>query len=202
MPIMIAAAAFEQVWKMAESAMKTTINLLISSAISILKISLKITIIYAIVYFAADQVYPGPEDGFTTILPPLLGQIGHENADAKTMSVMNAFKKKKKVSLSDGQMDKDKFVSCFKTQRSMIEARYPGAFDFMDDGFDFLLFMIGIWFLYFWVISPKVDELLGTDKETKETFDYGQWVKDFGKTVYNAPVNVYTKVRDKIKENK
>ena len=202
MPLMIAAAAFEQVWGLAKDVMNKAIDLLINAAITILKISLKITIIYAIVYFAADQVYPAPEDGFTTILPPLLGQMGKENADAKTMSVMNAFSTCEKVALKDGQMDKDKFASCFKTQRNLIEARYPGAFDFMDDGFDFLLFMIGIWFLYFWIVSPKVDKLIGADKENKETFDYGQWIKDFGKTAYNAPVNIYMKIRDKMKENK
>ena len=180
--------------------MNNAIKTLIQSAITILKISLKITIIYGVVFLAADLTYPGPEDGFTTILPPLFGQADKKNADAKTMSVMNVFSTCEKVSLIDGEMDKDKFVTCFKTQRSMVEASYPGAFDFMDDGFDFLMFMIGIFFLYFWVISPKVDKVLGTGKIDKETFDYGQWVKDFGKATYNAPVKAYMTIRDKIKE--
>ena len=63
-----------------------------------------------------------------------------------------------------------------------------------------MLFMIGVWFLYFWVVSPKVDELLNASKEEKGKFDYGQWIKDFGTTVYNAPGKIVNAVRDKMKE--
>ena len=174
--------------------------MLINSAIDILKISLKIVIIYAVVYFAADKYYPGPEDGFTTILPPLISNTQTQNMDAKTMSVMNAFSTCERVALIDGEMDKEKFTTCFKTQRSIIEQRYPGAFNFMDDGFDFLLFMIGVFILYFWIVSPQIDKLLGS--EGKESFDYGKWVKDFGKTAYNAPVTIYNKVRETMDKGK
>lgn len=202
-PLIIAAAAFEQVWGLAKNVMNSGINILITSAISILKISLKITIIYAIVYFAADKYFPGPEDGFTTILPPLLtSQITTENSDAKTMSVMNVFSTCEKVALKDGAMDKRQFLSCFKTQRNLVSAKYPDAFDFMDDGFSFLLFMIGVFFLYFWVVSPKVDAMLGTGKVDNETFDYGSRIKELGKTAYNAPVKYYTKIHDNLKEDK
>ena len=200
MPLLIAAAAFEQVWGLAKGLLNSGIQMLINSAISILKISLKIVIIYAVVYFAADEFYPGPEDGFTTILPPLISDIKVQNTDAQTMSVMNVFSTCEKVSLIDGEMDKEKFTACFKTQKSLVEKRYPGAFDFMDDGFDFLLFMMGVFFLYFWVVSPKIDELLGS--EGKESFDYGQWIKDFGKTAYNAPVTIYEKVRKNMEDKK
>jgi hypothetical protein len=91
MPFMIAAAAFEQVWSLAKKVMGSAIDMLVNSALSILKISLKITIIYAIVYFAADTFYPKPADGFTSILPPLLGQITPTNQDAQTMSVISVF---------------------------------------------------------------------------------------------------------------
>lgn len=200
MPFFIAAAAFEEVWKLAKGVMNSAITMLINSAVSILKICLKITIIYAIVYFAADSFYPSPADGFTSVLPPLLGKITPENPDAKTMSVMNAFSECEKVSLVDGEMNKDKFKSCFITQKNIVEARYPGAFDFMKDGFDFLLFMIGVWFLYFWVVSPEVDKLLNASKEGKETFDYGEWLKQFGKTAYNAPNKIINAIKDKMAE--
>ena len=200
MPLLIAATAFEQVWGLAKGLLNSGIKMLIDSAISILKISLKIIIIYAVVYFAADEFYPGPEDGFTSILPPLISDIKTQNMDARTMSVMNAFSTCEKVSLVDGEMNKEKFTACFKTQKNVIEKKYPGAFDFMDDGFDFLLFMLGVFFLYYWIVSPEIDKLLGS--EGKESFDYGQWVKDFGKTTYKAPLTIYEKVRDKMKEGK
>ena len=200
MPLLIAAAAFEQVWGLAKGLLNAGIQQLIDSAISILKISLKIVIIYAVVYFAADKFYPGPEDGFTTILPPLISDIQTQNMDSQTMSVMNAFSTCERVFLVDGEMDKEKFTACFRTQKNVIEKKYPGAFGFMDDGFDFLLFMIGVFFLYFWVVSPQIDKLLGS--EGKESFDYGQWVKDFGKTAYNAPVTIYNQIREKREKGK
>jgi hypothetical protein len=200
MPLLIAAAAFEQVWGLAKGLINSAVDKLLNSVIDILKISLKITIIYAIVYFAADQYYPGPEDNFTTILPPLTSTIKPENMDAKTMSVMNVFSTCERVSLVDGEMDKEKFKACFRTQKNLVEQRYPGAFDFMDDGFDFFLFMLGVFILFFWVVSPQIDKLIGST--SKEPFDYGKWVKDFGTTVYNAPVNIYNKVREKREEEK
>jgi len=200
MPLMIAAAAFEQVWSLAKGVMNSAITMLVNSAVSILRISLKIIIIYAIVFFAADSFYPKPADGFTSVLPPLLGQIGSKNTDAKTMSVQNVFTTCERVSLVDGKVDKDKFKQCFMTQKRIVESRYTDAFDFMDDGLDFMLFMIGIWFLYFWVVSPKVDAIFNINKESKETFNYGDWVKDFGKTVYNAPTKIFNAVRDKMKK--
>ena len=197
MPLLIAAAAFEQVWGLAKNLLNSSINILINSAVNILRISLKIIIIYAVVYFAADHYYPGPEDNFTTILPPLISELKTENINAQTMSVMNAFSTCEHASVINGEMNKEKFKTCFNAQKTVIEGRYPGAFDFMDDGFSFLLFMIGVFFLYFWVVSPEVDKMLGS--EDKETFDYAKWVKDFGKTTYNMPVDIYMKVRDKLK---
>jgi hypothetical protein len=102
--------------------------------------------------------------------------------------------------LVDGVVDKDKFLACFNTQKSMVEARYPNAFDFMKDGFDFMLFMIGVCFLYFWIVSPKVDAMLNMNKEGKEKFNYGQWIKDVGKTTYEAPGKIFNAVRDKFKQ--
>lgn len=197
---MIAAAAFEQVWSLAKNIFNNAITMLVNSAVAILRISLKIVIIYAVVYFAADENFPKPSDGFTSIMPPLLGQISSGNTDAQTMSVIAVFKDCEQIATVNNEIDKDKFVACFNTQKQVVEAKYPDAFDFMDDGFDFLIFMIGVFFLYFWVVSPKIDDLLG--KDGKETFDYGQWVKDFGKTAYEAPGKIYNKVRDKMKEGK
>lgn len=199
---MIAAAAFEQVWSLAKNIMNSGIDMLINSAVSILRISIKIIIIYAVVYFSADAYYPKPVDGFTSIMPPLFGEMTPENPDSETMSVMKVFSDCEKVSITNNEIDKDKFVSCFKAEKASVEAKYPGAFDFMKDAFDFLIFMIGVFFLYFWVVSPKVDAIFGTDKTGKEQFDYGEWIKSFGKTTYQAPGKIFNAVRDKIKEMK
>ena len=197
MPILLAGAAFEEVWSLAKGLVNISFDMLVNSAVSIIKISLKICLIYALVYFSADNFYPGPEDGFTTIMPPLLGKITKENPDAQTMSVINVFSECEQVSLIDNKMDKDKFVNCFNTQKKVVTAKYPGAFDFMDDGFYFLMFMFGVWFLYFWIVSPKIDEIIGN--KSKDTFDYGKWLKDFGTTVYKAPAKLYEAIKEKLK---
>lgn len=197
MPILLAAYAFEEVWKLANGLTKSAITMLIDSAVSIIRISLKICLIYAIVYFSADSFYPGPSDGFTTIMPPLLGQITPKNMDAQTMSVMAVFSECEKVSLINDKMDKDKFISCFNAQKSVVTKKYPNAFDFMDDSFDFLMFMIGIACLYFWILSPEIDKIIGSP--AKEQFDYGTWVKNVGKTIYTAPAKIYKAVKDKLK---
>lgn len=198
MPFLLAAYAFENIWKFSkDSLINGAIDMLVNSAISIIRISLKICIIYAMVYFSADTFYPGPTDGFTTIMPPLLGKITIKNPDTETMSVINVFSECEKVALVDNHMDKDKFLKCFDTQKTVVTKKYPHAFDFMDDGFEFLLFMIGIALLYFWIISPKIDELINT--KNKEPFNYGDWLKQFGKTVYGAPEKIYNTIKEKNK---
>ncbi len=197
MPLLIAAAAFEKVWGLAKGLFDASVGILITSSIKILKISLKITIIYAVVFFAADAYYPSPEDSFTTIMPPLMGHTKKEAASPEAMSVMKVFSDCEKVALKDGKMDKDIFKQCFHAKKATVESKYPGAFDFMDSGFEFLLFMFSIYFLYAWIVSPKIDDML-KDKDSKDVFEYGVWLKNFGKTVYNIPGNIYDKLKDKL----
>lgn len=198
MPFFIAASAFEEVWKIAKNVPEAAINILIDSAVSIIKISVKISLIYAVVYFSADSFYPGPTDGFTTIMPPLFGQIAPKNSDAQTMSVMAVFSECEKVALIDGKMDKNKFVTCFNAQKSVVTKKYPDAFDFMDDGFYFLMFMIGVAFLYLWIISPEINKIIGSP--AKEDFNYGTWVKNFAVTVYKAPAKIFDKIKGNMKK--
>lgn len=198
LPLLLGAAAFEKVWGLAKGLVNNGISMLLQSAVDIIKISLKITITYATVYYAADTFFPPKQDNFSSIMPPLLTTT-IENTDNQDLSVMNVFTTCEQISLdSDGTMNKDKFVQCFNSQKTMVERQYPGAFDFMDDGFQFLLFMIGIFFLYFWIVSPKIDKML-TPVSKESTFDYGQWVKDFGKQVYNTPIKL-TSALSKLKK--
>lgn len=191
LPLIIAATAFEGTWKLASNVVANAITTLVKSAVQIVAISLKILIIYATVSFAADEFFPGPADGYSAIMPPLLGRTV-ENPDAQTMSVMNVFATCERVALSDGEMDADKFKDCFTAQRAMVERTYPNAFDFLDDGFDFLLIMFFMFVLYFFAISPKVDTILG--KDSKEQFDFGTWTKDLGKKIWGMPQQIFDAV--------
>ncbi len=188
LPLLLAAAAFEQTWKLADGVVKNAINMLVKSAVQIVGITLKVLVIYATVSFAADEYFPGPNDGYSAILPPMMGQTV-QNPDAQTLSVMEVFSTCEQVALTDGEMDAEKFKNCFTARRAEVERKYPGAFDFMSDGWDFLLLMFGLFLLYFYVVQPKIDGILG--KNSKEQFDFGTWTKDLGKKIWNAPQQIF-----------
>lgn len=162
--------------------------MLVKSAVQIVGITLKVLVIYATVSFAADEYFPGPNDGYSAILPPMMGQTV-QNPDAQTLSVMEVFSTCEQVALTDGEMDAEKFKNCFTARRAEVERKYPGAFDFMSDGWDFLLLMFGLFLLYFYVVQPKIDGILG--KDSKEQFDFGTWTKDLGKKIWSAPQQIF-----------
>ena len=191
MPLFIAAAAFEPVWKVASNLLTKAIGMLATAAVNIISISLKIIVIYATVSFAADAHFPGPDDGFSVVMPPLLGQK-IENPDAKVLSVMNTFSECERVALVDGEMDADKFKNCFTAHRAMVERRYPGAFDFLHDGWGFLMTMIGLFTLYYWVVSPEIDKIF--KPASSSDFDFGGNIKQLGKNIWNLPVQITEKV--------
>lgn len=191
LPLLLAAAAFEQTWSLAGGVVKNAINMLVKTAIQVVGITLKVLITYAIVAYAADAYFPGPRDGYSAILPPMMGQKV-ENPDAQTMSVMNVFSTCEKVATADGEMNADKFKACFTAQKAQVENKYPGAFDFMKDGWDFLLMMFLLFLLYFYAIKPKVDAILIA--EGKEQFDFGTWAKDLGKKIWNSPKQIFESV--------
>ena len=192
MPLLLAAAAFEQTWKMAGGLVKNAINkMLVPAAVQIIGITLKILIVYATVSYAADSFFPGPADGYSAVLPPMMGQTA-QNPDAQTLSVMNVFSECERVSLRDGTVDADLFKECFVTKKTEVERKYPGAFDFLDDGLDFVLLMLGLFLLYYYAVAPKVDKLI--TGPGKEQFDFGAWTKDLGKKIWNAPVQIFESV--------
>lgn len=191
LPFILAAAAFEKTWSMADKIFGNSIKLLINSALKLIVITLKTIIIFATVSFAADEFFPGPSDGYSAIFPPLLNQEV-QNEDAQTLSVINVFSTCEKVALVDGELDKEIFTNCFTARKAEVERKYPGAFDFMKNGWSFIIFMIGIFALYFYVIKPKVDGLLAA--EGKEQFDFGKWTKDLGKKIWSLPQQVFTTV--------
>ena len=192
LPIFIAAYAFEPVWKVASNLTTKALDTLVSSAVKIVGISLKIVILYATVSYAADAFFPGPVDGFSAILPPMMNQT-IETTGAQTLSVINTFSECEHVALVNGEMDKDLFKNCFTAHRATVERRYPGAFDFMGDGWGFMMMLIGLFALYYWVVSPKIDKIL-TPTDGGESFDFGGNIKQLGKNIWNAPVQITEKI--------
>ena len=116
-----------------------------------------------------------------------------QNPDAQTLSVINTFSECEHVALVNGEMDGDKFKNCFTAHRAAVERKYPGAFDFMHDGWGFMMMMIGLFALYYWVVSPKIDTIISADKGG-ESFDFGANVKQLGKNIWNVPVQITEKI--------
>ncbi|MCQ2580786.1 MAG: hypothetical protein MJ164_01255 [Alphaproteobacteria bacterium] len=200
LPILIAALAYEKVWKAASGLFRKSLETVIKAAISVVSISLKIALLFAIIFYAADATFPGPVDGYTSVLPPLFGTQITQNTTPAAESVMNAFSVCEAQSKdADGLVDADLFKPCFEQQKQIIEAEHPGAFDFLADGWSFLILMAGLFLLYYYVLSPKVDALLPagkvklpipgeeSDVGTGEQFDIGKWAHDLGQKAWHAP---------------
>lgn len=195
LPVIIAAGAFEGTWAIAKNVLSNSVGMLVKSAVRIVAITLKILVIYATVSYAADEYFPGPNDGYNAILPPLINQKS-EIKNQTSLSVMNVFSTCEKTSLTNGVVDKDIFKTCFTAQRAMVERQYPGAFDFMKNGWEFMLMMLGLFFLYYYAVNPKIDKLLGKDENDKD-FDFGTWTRELGTNLWAAPAKIYEQITKK-----
>ncbi|MCR4917382.1 MAG: hypothetical protein K5912_00360 [Alphaproteobacteria bacterium] len=198
LPFFVAAWAFEKTWKMASGVVGGAIKMLVGSALKVIAITLKVVILYATVYFATDMYFPGPVDNFSVMMPPMLG-VTQKNLDAEALSVKKVFETCEKRSLVNNVVDADKFVACYNSEKSRVEAKYRHAFDFVDDAWGFLLFMICLFFIYMYVISPKIDALLAETNIGSGTFDdFGENLKKMGKGAWNKPTQVAEKLSDEL----
>lgn len=217
LPILLAAFAFEKVWKLASELFKNAIiKVLVPSAVRIVAVTLKIVILLATIDFVADATFPGGTDGYNAVLPPLLEQ-SYENVTPQNSAVMSVFQTCDSESMIDGERSADAFKQCFLREKTIIESEHPGAFDFMrNGGWEFLMLAIGLMFLYYYVISPKIDKLLpagnvklsipnvaGEESDAKvdtkgEEFDYGAWIHDLGQKAWHAPAKIFSNVSKKL----
>ena len=198
LPFFAAATAFEKTWKIAGEAIKGGLKMLIDSAVKIIAISLKVVIVYAIISFAGRDVFPG-----AGIFPPLLKTT--QNTE-QSVAVHNVFATCEKSSIKNGEIDKDMFRECFDREKASVDSH---AFDFLHNGWDFLVLMFGLFFLYMYVLSPKIDKLIAAapafypfrktdDKEESGLDNFGGEIKKFGKLAWNKPKDWLEKY---IKEN-
>ena len=203
LPIFVAALAFEKTWKMASKVTNNAVDMLIKAAVNVVAISLKVVIFYALVSYAGRDMFPG-----AGIFPPLLGD-NYESASAETVSVHNVFVTCERLSTMNGEVDKTVFRACFDQQKSIVEAEYPNAFDFLKNGWGFLLLIASLFFLYMYVLSPKIDKLIAAapsfypfkkvgEKEEGGLDNFGGELKKFGKLAWNKPKDWLEKY---IKEN-
>lgn len=196
MPVIIASYAYENVWGVLKGAVGKSLEMLVNCAVRVVAITLKVLIIYAVVSVAADEYYPGPTDGYSAILPP--GFAGMQTAqNSGNQVVAQVFANCEKVSVVNGAMDKNLFKACFDREKATAEIMHPGAFDFMGNGWEFFMLMLGIFLVYFYVVQKKIDEVLVSDKGGKDPiFNIGSQFKEFGKKVWDIPAELTKKITD------
>ena len=196
LPLIVAASAFEKTWKIASSALKNSITMLVDSAIKVIGIALKVVIIFALISFAGAEVFPG-----TGLFPPLLGT--EETVKNNTLSVKNAFALCESQSTKqNGEIDKAEFKKCFDAYK----AKNANAFDFLHDGFGFLILMAALVFIYFYILSPRIDKLMVSvppfepfnKSDGKGGFDdFGGDLKKMAKMTWQKPQELADKLINK-----
>jgi hypothetical protein len=195
LPVIIAGYAYKETWKVLGGAVGKSVEMLINCATSVIAVTLKVMVIYAVVTYGADEYFTGPMDGYSAIFPP--GLAGMKAADeSENIVVAQVFVKCEKASLVDEVMDKDLFAECFNREKAAAEMAHPGAFDFMQDGWRFFTLMLGMFLLYFYVVRKKIDEILVKDSSDGKAgaLNIGTTFKDFGKKAWSLPVGITKKI--------
>jgi len=191
LPLIVAATAFEKTWKTAGGVLKKSVDMLVESAVKVIAISLKVVIVYAVISFTGNEVFPG-----SGLFPPLLGNT---QTTATASIVHDAFARCESHAMVDGELDKDLFRDCF-----VVEQQHnPDAFKFMHNGFEFLLLMIGIFCLYWYVLGPRIDELLasvpsiepfGKSNDSGGIDNFGSDIKKLTKMTWKKPQELADKI--------
>ena len=196
LPVIIASYAYENVWGLLKGAVGKSVNMLVNCAVRVIAITLKVLIIYSIVAYAADEYFPGPIDGYSIITPP--GFAGMQSAEnSSNQIVAQVFADCEKVSVQDGKMDKGLFKACFDRASAAVETSHPGAFDFMGDGWNFFMLMLGIFLLYFYVIRKKIDDIFVGDGAGKDPiFNIGSSFKELGQKIWSIPSGITKTITD------
>ena len=202
LPLIVAASAFEKTWKLSSSALKNSITMLVDSAIKVIGISLKVVILFAIISFTGSEIFRG-----AGVFPPLLGN--EEITTAEQASVKHVFSLCEAQATNSGtkQVDKTAFYNCFMREKRAVTARYPNAFDFLDDGLDIIILMAALIFVYFYLLSPKIDKLMvsvpdfepfGKSEGKGGTDDFGSDLKKLTKMTWQKPKALAEKlIKDK-----
>ncbi|MCL2737688.1 MAG: hypothetical protein FWE17_02400 [Alphaproteobacteria bacterium] len=212
LPLFMAAWAYEKEWTLMAGSVSNAIGMLAKCAVRIIAITLQILIFYGMVQFVAIEFFPGTDEsraaGYTVLLPAGIldnqGMGAQGPTDRQTASVMEVFSRCEAVGTADGVMNKNAFRDCFRAERAKVEAIYPGAFDFMRQGWSFLWMMIGLIFVYFFAVMKKVEDMLlgGKDNTGDDLFgsgggtpfEYGSHVRQFGMSIWGVQKGIVNKI--------
>jgi len=143
------------------------------------------------------------------------GIMGNEMVarDARGQSIIEVFQRCEIAAKQnpDGLVDRNLFRACFERERVQIERYHPGAFDFMSNGFRFILMFLGIFLVYHYAIAKRVDALFDKStgdssgnfsSDTNDEFAYGKYVRDFTSKAWKVPLAVTKKAEGRFAPGK
>ncbi|MCL1786135.1 MAG: hypothetical protein FWG39_03230 [Alphaproteobacteria bacterium] len=212
LPLIIAAWAYENEWKLVGDGFSNAIGMLAKCALRVIAITLQIMVFYAMVQFVATEYYPGPPGSnacYTVLLPA--GILGNRpeckgQADDASMSVIEVFRHCETVATREvagaREIVKTDFKSCFEMKKAEVTRKHPGAFDFMENGWEFFLMMMGLFIIYYYAVAKKIDGLFFGDagkdgifgSDMGDPFEYGKYVKEFGQGALQAPQKLLDRI--------
>lgn len=191
-PLIILAYTFEKSFNFAKNLVQNSIQILIQSTLQMVRFGFKIAFFYALLVISADAYFPGPIDSYNAIFPNLLLNNTKDSKDSTAYSISQVFKICEEETIQkNGKMDKYIFKECFMREKAKVEAIYPNSFDFMDNGFEFLLFFGFIYFLYFYIIEDKINKIINIKQNDFTKF--GSFVSDATK-LPNKAMNLIAKI--------
>jgi len=168
LPVFIAMYAFEKAWdKYAKGLLDTAIGLVAHSAVRVLGITLEVVILAAFISYAQSE---------TLSSDPAVEYLIIETCENRAAQ-------------EDGSLDKNIYLACFRMER----ASHPEAFRNVDKGFEFLLAVLLIFFMYHYVLKKKLDEYMGSsDKD--DYFKFGTAVREGIFRVGAVPMQIIKRI--------
>jgi hypothetical protein len=167
LPLLVASWAFDKTWKIAAGATSGAINMLARTAVRVVGITLEVVIFYGLVSFCMNET--------------MMSDPAAEIAIAQ--------KCEEQAAGADGAIEKTTYLSCFNAGR----AANPNAFGYLDRGWDFLVMMLFIFMVYKLLIEDKLRKIIDTNSDGAY-FKFGDNVKTFGKTIWNAANSLVKKI--------
>lgn len=172
LPLFLASLAFEKVWKTAGDIFSGGLGILAKTSVRVIGITIEIMILSSLVTFSMEKTMSSDVVAETAII---------EKCESVSAN-------------ANGEIDKNVYVSCFKTER----LTHPEAFRYLDNGWDFLIMMIFIWCVYRFLIDQKLQAIIDTS-DKGAYFNFGNGLKEIGVQAIKIPGQIAKKFEKKKK---
>ncbi|MDR3208875.1 MAG: hypothetical protein LBT45_03435 [Rickettsiales bacterium] len=167
MPLLLAAAAFDETWKLASGVLNGAIGILAKAAVGVIGITLNVMIVSALVNHGMQSTMSSD----TAAEYAIIEKCEKSSANEK------------------GEIEAAAFKACFEAERRAN----PSAFGYLDKGWDFLVMMLFIFAVYYLLINKELEKRMGIS-EKDMYFEFGSNLKTFGQTLWKLPSKIINKI--------